>query len=103
MRARLNPAYAPNPGSTATFETLARVLSSRIFKPGQTEEAAAAIRRVIGTGPTATRGRELDSMLVTPYLLLVALVPLLFLLARGNVGRLVRRRSGTPVAVDSPR
>jgi hypothetical protein len=79
---RLNPAYAPDPALTAPLTTLAGVLSSHIYEPGQTAEAAAAIRSAIGSGPMATRGRELSSRLLTPYLVLLALLPLAFLLGR---------------------
>ena len=69
-----------------------RVLGSHIYEPGQTQEAASAIRNAIGTGPTATRGRELSSRLLTPYLVLLALIPLAFLLGRDEWGSWRRRR-----------
>jgi len=84
INGRINTAYAPDPGSQQTLPNLARTLSTRVFEPGQTAQAAAAIRAAIGKGQTTTRGRDLSSVLLTPYVLLAALVPLLFLLVRAE-------------------
>ena len=62
-------------------------MSTRVFEPGQIGQAAAAVRAVIGKGPTRARGRELNSFLLAPYVLLFALVPLGFLLYRRNFPR----------------
>jgi hypothetical protein len=53
-------------------------------------QAAAAVRAVIGKGPTTARGRELNSFLLAPYVLLFAIVPLGFLLFRRNFPRAPR-------------
>jgi hypothetical protein len=45
------------------------------------------VRAVIGKGPTTARGRELNSFLLAPYVLLFAIVPLGFLLLRRNFPR----------------
>ncbi len=42
---------------------------------------------VIGKGPTRARGRELNSFLLAPYVLLFAFLPLSFLLYRRNFPR----------------
>jgi hypothetical protein len=94
----LNPNYSPNAAFTEPLNTLAGVTSSQIFQPGQTSEAAAAVRTAIGDGPLATRGRELSSRLLTPYLVLLALVPLAYLLGREQLGRLRRRLQPTAPA-----
>ncbi len=90
---QLNPDYSPDPGSAAILDGLAKSISSRVFKPGQASEAATAIRAVVGKGPTTARGRELNSFLLTPYVLLFALVPLGFLLTRRNFPRRLRKAS----------
>jgi hypothetical protein len=84
---QLNPAYSPDATSLPILDRLAQSISSRVFQPGQTSQAASAVRAVIGKGPTTTRGRELNSFLLTPYVLLFALLPLGFLLARRNFPR----------------
>ena len=48
---------------------------------------AAAVHSVVGKGPTTARGRELNSFLLAPYVLLFAVVPLGFLLFRRNFPR----------------
>jgi hypothetical protein len=91
INGRINTAYAPDPASKTILPTIARSLSTRVYAPGETAQAASAIRAAIGKGPVTTRGRDLSSILLTPYVLLFALVPLLFLLARTEGVRLVPR------------
>ena len=81
---QINPAYSPDPSSTPILDGLAQSMSTRVFEPGQIGQAAAAVRAVIGKGPTRARGRELNSFLLAPYVLLFAIVPLGFLLFRRN-------------------
>ena len=81
---QIDPAYLPDPSSTPILDGLAQSISSKVFEPGQVGQAAAAVRAVIGKGPTTARGRELNSFLLAPYVLLFAIVPLGFLLFRRN-------------------
>ena len=81
---KINPAYSPDPSSTPILDGLAQSMSTRVFEPGQIGQATAAVRAVIGKGPTRARGRELNSFLLAPYVLLFAIVPLGFLLFRRN-------------------
>jgi hypothetical protein len=46
----------------------------------------------MGTGPTATRGRELQSMQLTPFFVALAFLPLLYILYRRNLPPVVRTR-----------
>ena len=84
---QINPAYSPDPGSPPVLDGLAKSLGTRVFQPGQISQAAAAVRKVIGTGPTRARGRELNSFLLAPYVLLFAFLPLSFLLYRRSFPR----------------
>ena len=100
---RLNPAYTPEPTLTTPLTTLAEVTSSQVFEPGQTRDVAAAIDAAIGDGPTTTRGRELGTRLLTPYLVLVSLLPLAFLLGRDEwTTRRRRRKTRVDEATTSP-
>ena len=81
-RGHLDQAYVPDLTSEATFDDAARTLSAPVLAPGQTRRTAAEVKRIVGDGQLSARQRELDSLLLTPYVLLVALVPLAFLLAR---------------------
>jgi len=86
---QLNPAYTPDPSSAQVLDSLATSLSTRVYGSSDVNAAAAAIRRDVGKGPTVTRGRELSSTLLTPYVLLLGLIPLGFILWRRNVPRRV--------------
>ena len=77
---RPNPVYHPDSTSAETLADLAGAVSARVYREGETDAAAARIRTLAGSGPTIERGRELDSFLLTPYVLLAGLVPLLVLL-----------------------
>jgi hypothetical protein len=80
----INPAYSPDPTAAPILDGLAQSLGSHVFESGQVGQVAAAIRAVIGKGPTTARGRELNSFLLAPYVLLFAVIPLGFLLFRRN-------------------
>lgn len=81
---QINPAYTPDPSTAPILDGLAKSLRSKVFEPGQVGQAASAVRAVVGKGPTTARGRELNSVLLAPYVLLFAIVPLGFLLFRRN-------------------
>jgi hypothetical protein len=97
---RQEPTYVPDPDSEATFDGAAKALPARVFAPGQAREAAAAVRQLVGDGPLTARQRELDSRLLTPYVLLAALVPLAFLLGRRDARKWLAgwRVPGRPAA-----
>jgi hypothetical protein len=89
---QLNPAYTPDLTSAATMQTLATSLATRVYGSNDVGAAAATIRHDVGRGPTVTRGRELSSRLLTPYVLLFALLPLAFVLWRRNLPSELRAR-----------
>ena len=89
-----NPAYVPDPDAEATFDAAAKGLGAPVLDPGQTRDAVAAVNRVVGEGPLTARERELDSRLLTPYVLLVALVALGYLLARRDAPKWLARARG---------
>jgi hypothetical protein len=93
-RGHLDQAYVPDLTSEATFDDAARTLSAPVLAPGQVQRAAAEVKRIVGDGPSATRQRELDSLLLTPYVVLAALVPLAFLVARRDVRSWLSRVRG---------
>jgi len=92
INGRINTAYAPDATTQGILPALARELQTQVFDPGQTAQAATAIRAAAGKGPVTTRGRDLSSVLLTPYVLLLALVPLVFLIVRTEG---LRRGPGT--------
>jgi hypothetical protein len=84
-RGVVNTAYVPDPTSESQLAGLAGQLGTRVFTPDEMDAAAGDIRDVMGTGPTGVRGYELTSSELAPYVFLVSLVPLLFLLWRRNL------------------
>ena len=84
-RGLVNTAYVPDPTSESQLEGLAGQLGARVFTPGEMDAAARDIREVMGTGPTGVRGYELKSSELAPYVFLLSLLPLLFLLWRRNL------------------
>ena len=81
---RIIPAYQPDQTSTERMTILARTMSAPLLDEGRTGDAASRIRKLVGSGPMAERGRDLDSLLLTPYVVVLALVPLAFLLRRSG-------------------
>jgi hypothetical protein len=79
------PGYRPDTTSGARLQALARAVDGRVVGPGDTGEAAAEARRLLGKGPVVTRGRQVRSLSLAPYAALASLVPLAFLLWRRNV------------------
>jgi hypothetical protein len=84
-RGTVNPNYRPDPESTATFDQLANSLQTRVYGAQDAGRIAAEIRKDLGKGPMTTRGRELRSTTITPYLVGLALLPLLYILYRRNL------------------
>lgn len=92
QRGLVNLAYHPDPDSTAAFDQIANSLQTPVFGEHDGGEVAAEVRRVMGTGPTATRGRELQSMQLTPFFVGLAFLPLLYILYRRSLPPVVRTR-----------
>ena len=84
-RGTVNPNYRPDPDSTATFDQLANSLQTRVYGEHDADRIAAAIRKDLGKGPMTTRGRELRSTTITPWLVGLAFLPLLYILYRRNL------------------
>jgi hypothetical protein len=84
-RGTVNPNYRPDPDSTAVFDQLANSLRTRVYGEHDAGRIAAAIRKDLGTGSMTTRGRELRSTTLTPWLVGLAFLPLLYILYRRNL------------------
>jgi hypothetical protein len=73
---RPDPNYRPDPASTTELANLAAATHGRVFKEGDLDKAAAALRVMLGTGPTRLVGRTRATHPLAPYAALFALVPL---------------------------
>jgi hypothetical protein len=82
---RIEEAYRPDPRSAEIVAGLASATGGRAFDASQLGAAEAALRADAGTGPTKRRGVEVRTSSLAPYVALLALAPLSFLLWRRNV------------------
>jgi hypothetical protein len=81
-----NPFYLPDPATPQNVRFLAAELGAPVFDERQLPQAAGAVRAAAGTGKEGVLGHELQSRMLSPFLLLIALVPLGFILWRRNLG-----------------
>jgi hypothetical protein len=79
-------AYVPDPGSALAAETYARAVNGDVFQESQIGDAITAARSKLGSGTSVTRVKTVDIQPLGPFVLLIALVPLAFLLVRRNLG-----------------
>jgi hypothetical protein len=79
------PGYRPDPASGRRLADLAEATGGRVYGGGEVGAAAREARRLLGSGPTATRGTERRSVSLAPYAALLALLPLGFVLWTRNI------------------
>ena len=78
-------AYTPDPDAAATLAAGAAAVDGTVLEEGQVSEAAAAVRSALGTGPTTPRRIEGNRQALMPYVALLAIIPLGFVLYRRNL------------------
>ena len=72
--------YKPDPTAASTLETAASAVRGRVLDEGQVSEAAAAVGAALGTCPTTERRIEGNRQALMPYVALLAILPLGFVL-----------------------
>ena len=77
--------YTPDPAAAETLATAATAVEGRVVGEGEVQEVAAAVRAALGTGPTTPRRIEGNRQALMPYVALLAILPLGFLLYRRNL------------------
>jgi hypothetical protein len=77
--------YVPLPNAAEILATAAAAVDGRVLEEGQVSEAAAAVRSALGTGPTRPRRIEGNRQALMPYVALLAVIPLGFVLYRRNL------------------
>lgn len=77
--------FRPDPGSVATVRDLATASRGRAFAEAETEQAARALRDLLGEGTRRPLWHERSRTQLAPWLSLAALVPLGFVLWRRNL------------------
>jgi hypothetical protein len=77
--------YRTDPGSAASLDRTAALVRGRVFEEGDTAGVTAAVRELVGEGPTVNRRQETGRLGLMPFLTALALVPFAFVLLRRNV------------------
>ena len=77
--------YTPNPVAATLLAATASLTRGRVLEEGQVGEAAAAVREALATGPTVDRRIEGNRRALMPYVALLAILPLGFVLYRRNL------------------
>jgi hypothetical protein len=77
--------YVPGDGAAAA-EVYARAVRAKVFTENELPAAIDAARAGLGSGTSITRVKTVDIQPLGPFVLAVALVPLIFLLLRRNLG-----------------
>jgi hypothetical protein len=77
--------YTPDPAAGALLASAADAVRGRVLEEGKVSEAADAVRVAVGTGPTTERRIEGNRQALMPYVALLAILPLGFVLYRRNL------------------
>lgn len=78
--------YRPIPRSLETVEQLAGAAGGRAFAESELEQAQAAVREALGSGPAKPLWQQRSRTELAPWLALASLLPLGFVLWRRNLG-----------------
>ena len=86
---RPEAAYHPDPSAPAALDALAAATGGgRAFREDEVGPAAAKLRSLLGTGPTAqVAARTRSETALAPFIALIALVPLALLITRRSIRR----------------
>jgi hypothetical protein len=90
--------YRADPGSAASLDRAATAVGGRVFAEDDAAGIGAAVRELIGEGPTVSRRQETGRLGLMPFLTALALVPLAFVLLRRNVWYERKRREAAGAA-----
>jgi von Willebrand factor type A domain len=77
--------YVPIPDAAGILAAAAAAVEGRVFEEAQVSDVAAAVRTALGTGPTTPRRIEGNRQALMPYVALLAIIPLGFVLYRRNL------------------
>lgn len=77
--------YTPDPNASETLAAAAAAVEGRVLEEGDVAGAAAAVRSSLGEGPTVPRRIEGNRQALMPYVALLTIIPLGFVLYRRNL------------------
>jgi hypothetical protein len=78
-------AYEPDPAARTTTAAAAALVRGRVLDERQVAEAAAGVREALGAGPTLDRRIEGSRRALMPFVALLSILPLAFVLYRRNL------------------
>jgi hypothetical protein len=93
--------YRPDPRSGALLGRAASLVGGQVLPEGDAGDVADVVRKLFGDGETVARKTETGRLALMPYLTLLTLVPLGFVLLRRNVWA-ARRAPRRTVSVSVP-
>jgi hypothetical protein len=76
------PEYQPDPRARTLLSGVAAAVDGSVYGEEELAPAAAEARRLVGDGPTTSRGERRDRVALAPYLTVAAFLPLTILLRR---------------------
>jgi hypothetical protein len=76
--------YRTDPASESIVEQVAQAVDGEVFDEGSAEDVPGRIRELIGDGPTANREHEGRRRALMPWVTLLTLIPLAYVLRRRN-------------------
>jgi von Willebrand factor type A domain len=88
--------YQPDPGSSALLGRAAALVGGQVIPESDAGNLVGAVRGLIAEGETVARQAETGRLALMPYVTLLALVPLAFVLLRRNVWARSLRRAELP-------
>jgi hypothetical protein len=77
--------YAPDPSSEAGLAQVAQAMKGEVLQETQAGEVPGRIRELIGDGPTTERAHEGERRALMPWITLLTVFPLAYVLRRRNV------------------
>jgi hypothetical protein len=79
-----DPRYAADPAAAASLQRLGAALGAPVFREGQEREVTARVQQLVGEGPRTKVSSHTTVRPLSPYVALMAILPLGLLLRRRN-------------------
>jgi hypothetical protein len=77
--------FRPDPGAAETVRSLVDATGGTAFTSSDLPAARAALRTIVGSGRGNTRGAEVKTIGLAPYIVLVSFLPLALIIRRRNL------------------
>jgi hypothetical protein len=81
-------AYRPDPTAASTVDSLAAAAHAKVFTTADLSKAGSALRQALGSGGSHLEGSRTKTLNLAPFVALVALIPLAFVIFRRDLTHL---------------